>query len=158
LTTIAFILAILFFLAGLIGTVLPVLPGAVLIYGGMLLYGLMTHFTTLNLNFFLLEGVALLIVFVIDYLAAAAATKHFGGSKRAVWGAAAGTILGLIFLGPLGMLIGPFAGAVAAELLGGTAIKQTIRVGLGTLLGVLGGTVIKIGAEILMIVYFFIRI
>lgn len=156
--TTALILSIILFIAGLLGTILPVLPGAVLIYAGMLLYGLMTKFVTLDATFFLLQGLVLVITFVIDFLASAVGTKRFNGSKQAAWGAIIGSILGLIFMGPLGIAIGPFLGAVAAELLRGIQIKQAIRVGFGTLLGMLGGTVLKLGAEVLMIVYFFIRI
>ncbi|MHB8127292.1 MAG: DUF456 domain-containing protein [Desulfitobacteriaceae bacterium] len=156
--TTALVLTIILFIAGLLGTILPVLPGAILIYGGMLLYGFMTQFAKLDAYFFLLQALVLVLIFVIDFLASAISTRHFGGSKLAAWGAVIGTILGLFFLGPLGIVIGPFFGAVAAELLRGTEIHQSIRVGFGSLVGILGGTVVKFCAEILMIVYFFMRI
>lgn len=156
--TTALILSIIFFIAGLLGTILPILPGAILIYGGMLLYGFMTKFATLDTNFFLLQALVLVLVFSVDFVASAAGTRRFNGSKQAAWGAIIGTILGLIFFGPLGIVIGPFLGAVVAELVRGIQINQAIRVGFGTLVGILGGTVLKLCAEILMIVYFFIRI
>ncbi|SHI20255.1 DUF456 domain-containing protein [Desulfosporosinus lacus] len=156
--TTALILSIIFFVAGLLGTILPILPGAILIYGGMLLYGFMTKFSTLDANFFLLQALVLVLVFSVDFVASAAGTRRFNGSKQAAWGAIIGTILGLIFFAPLGIVIGPFLGAVVAELLRGIQINQAIRVGFGTLVGILGGTVLKLCAEILMIVYFFIRI
>ncbi|MCB8816125.1 DUF456 domain-containing protein [Desulfosporosinus shakirovi] len=156
--TTALILSIIFFVAGLLGTILPILPGSILIYGGMLLYGFMTKFSTLDANFFLLQALVLVLVFSVDFVASAAGTRRFNGSKQAAWGAIIGTILGLIFFGPLGIVIGPFLGAVVAELLRGIQINQAIRVGFGTLVGILGGTVLKLCAEILMIVYFFIRI
>ncbi len=156
--TTALILAIILFIAGLLGTILPILPGAILIYGGMLLYGFMTKFLTLDANFFLLQGLVLVFVFSVDFLASAVGTRRFNGSKQAAWGAIIGTILGLIFLGPLGIVIGPFLGAVVAELLRGIRLSQAIRVGFGTLVGILGGTVLKLCAEILMIVYFFMQI
>ena len=154
----ALFLAIILFIAGLLGTILPVLPGAILIYCGMLLYGFITKFATLDANFFLLQALVLVLVFSVDFLASAAGTRRFNGSKQAAWGSIIGTIFGLIFFGPLGIVIGPFLGAVVAELLRGTQINQAIRVGFGTLIGILGGTVLKLGAEILMIVYFFMRI
>jgi uncharacterized protein YqgC (DUF456 family) len=153
----ALILAIILFIVGLIGTVLPFLPGAILVYGGMLLYGFLTGFTTLSLYFFIFQAIALGIILLVDYLASAVGTKRFGGSKQAAWGAIIGTILG-IFFGPLGIIIGPFLGAFAAEMLSGTSMNQALLVGLGTIIGFLGGTVLKIGIEILMIVYFFLRI
>lgn len=157
-STIALILAIIFFIAGLIGTILPILPGTVLIYIGMLLYGLITKFSSLDVYFFIIQGIALIVTLFIDNIASAVGTKRFGGSKQAAWGAIIGTILGVVIFGPLGIIVGPFLGAVAAEFLRGTEFKQTIRVGFGTLVGVIGGTVLKIVASIIMIVYFFMRI
>lgn len=83
--TTALILTIILFIAGLLGTILPILPGAILIYGGMVLYGFMTKFATLNANFFLLQALALVVIFSIDFLASAAGTRRFNGSKQAAW-------------------------------------------------------------------------
>ncbi len=151
----ALILAIVLFVAGLIGTVLPVLPGAGLIFAGMLLYGAMTGFATLDTAFFVLQAAAMAVIFAVDYVASAVGTKLFGGSKQAALGAVLGTILALIFLGPLGIVIGPFAGAVAVELARGVQPAAAIRVGFGTLVGALGGMVFKLCAEVVMIIYFF---
>ncbi len=157
-STAALIIAILLFIAGLVGTILPILPGSILIYGGMLLYGLMTGFAKLDLYFFLIQAVVLILTFLIDYWASVYGTKKFGGSKQASWGAIIGTIVGIFIFGPLGIIIGPFLGAVIGEFLRGGAIEQAVRVGVGTILGVLGGTVLKLIAELAMIIYFFIRI
>ncbi|HHU68932.1 MAG TPA: DUF456 domain-containing protein [Thermoanaerobacterales bacterium] len=138
--TIALVLSIILFIVGLLGTILPVLPGAILIYSGMLLYGLMTGFATLNAHFFIMQALVLVLTFLIDFLASAVGTKGFGGSKQSIWGAIIGTILGLIFLGPLGIIVGPFVGAVVTELLQGRLLNQAIHVGFGTLIGILGGT------------------
>ncbi|HHV64109.1 MAG TPA: DUF456 family protein [Peptococcaceae bacterium] len=155
--TIALILTFVLFIAGLVGTVLPLLPGAALIYGGMLLYGLLTKFATLDLTFFLLQALVLILIFAVDYLASAAGTRRFGGSKQAAWGAVAGAVVG-IFFGPLGIILGPFLGAVAIELIRGTAADKAIRAGFGTIIGILGGTIVKLAIEVLMIIYFFMRI
>jgi len=156
--TTALILALILFVLGLLGTVLPVLPGAILIYGGMLLYGIMTQFTTLGTNFFLIQALILVLVLAVDFLASAVGTRQFKGSKQAVWGAAIGTVLGMIFFGPLGLIIGPFLGAVIAELLQNPNLNQAIWVGIGTLIGFVSGTFLKIAIEIIMIVYFFMKI
>lgn len=156
--TTALILALILFILGLLGTFLPVLPGAVLIYGGMLLYGFMTQFATLDVNFFLIQSLVLVLILAVDFLAAAVGTRKFNGSKQAVWGAVIGTVLGMILFGPLGIIIGPFLGAVIAELLRSPDLSQAIRVGFGTLIGFVGGTLLKLGIEIIMIIYFFIKI
>lgn len=156
-STFALILAIILFIAGLIGTILPLLPGAALIFGGMLIYGFMTKFATLDASFFLLQALALVLIFLVDYFASAVGTKRYGGSKQATWGAIIGAVVG-VFFGPIGIVIGPFLGAVGAEYLNRKDISKALRVGFGTIVGILGGTVVKIGAEILMIVYFFMKI
>ena len=156
---IALFLACLLFLLGLAGTVLPVLPGAILVYAGMILYGVMTEFSSLTVNFFLLQGLVLVFIFAIDFLSAAAGTKRYGGTKAGGWGAALGTLAGLIFMGPFGLIIGPFLGAVLAELLlGKKSADQAVRAGFGTLIGILGGTILKLVMEVVMIVYFFLSI
>jgi uncharacterized protein YqgC (DUF456 family) len=156
--TLALIIAILLFLIGLAGTVLPILPGVGIIYGGMIIYGVMTNFEYLDMNFFILQGIACAFILGVDFVASALGTKAFEGSKHAAKGAVVGTIIGLVFLGPLGIIIGPFTGAVAIELLTGRDLKKSLRSGIGTLIGIFGGTVIKIVAEIIMIIYFFIKI
>ncbi|AHM56087.1 hypothetical protein EAL2_c07870 [Peptoclostridium acidaminophilum DSM 3953] len=154
----ALILSIILFAVGVLGTVLPVLPGAILIYVGMFSYGFMTDFSTLDVTFFLIQALVLLLIFAVDFIASVVGTQSFGGSKQAIWGAATGTILGIIFFGPLGIVTGPFLGAVAAELLRGESLNLAIRVGFGTIVGFLGGTFLKICAEIIMITYFFMNI
>ncbi|HAA37275.1 MAG TPA: DUF456 domain-containing protein [Firmicutes bacterium] len=152
------LLASLMFIVGFLGTFLPVLPGAILIYGGMLLYGYLTKFTALTIHFFIIEGLALLLVFAVDFLAAAVGTKRYGGSRAASFGAAVGTLAGIFFFPPLGIIVGPFVGAALAELIKGKEIDQALRVGFGTIIGLLGGTILKIVIETAMIIYFFITI
>ncbi|HZK25090.1 MAG TPA: DUF456 family protein [Oscillospiraceae bacterium] len=152
------ILASLLFIVGVLGTVLPVLPGAILIFGGMLLYGYLTNFAVLTINFYLLQGVAMLLVFLIDFLATAVGTKRYGGSRVASFGAAIGTLVGIFSFPPLGIVVGPFLGAVLAELLVGKDTNQALRVGFGTLIGLLGGTILKLVIEAAMIIYFFLTI
>jgi hypothetical protein len=158
LKTIALIVTIIMFIIGIIGTILPALPGVVLIFGGMLVYGFMTNFEGLSIWFFVIQLLAMAVIFVMDFIASAVSTKNYGGSKQATFGAAVGTIFGIIVLGPLGIIIGPFAGSVAAEILLGKEIKQAIRVGFGSIVGVVGGTIFKLVAEITMIIYFIMSI
>jgi uncharacterized protein YqgC (DUF456 family) len=156
--TFALVLAVILFILGMVGTVLPVLPGVLLIYSGMGLYGLLTGFAGLDTMFFILQSMAVVLVFSLDYLAVAAGTRRFGGSRYAAWGAALGTLLGLLLFGPFGLIIGPFLGAVFAEVILGKEPTQAVRIGFGTLLGLLGGTVLKLGIQGLMIAWFFLSI
>lgn len=156
--TIALIIAILMFIIGIIGTILPALPGVLLIFAGMLVYGFMTGFAGLSIWFFVMQLLVMAVIFIVDFIASSVSTKKYGGSRQAAFGAAVGTILGIIVFGPLGIIIGPFAVSVAAEILIGKELKQAVRVGFGSLVGVMGGTVFKLAAEALMIIYFFMSI
>ncbi|MBC7347169.1 MAG: DUF456 family protein [Clostridia bacterium] len=152
------IIAILFFIAGLAGTVLPVLPGVPLIWAGMFLYGLLTGFARLSWSFYLVQGLITVFVLLLDYLAAVWGVKKYGGSRSAGWGAVLGGIIGLALLGPVGVIAGPFLGAALAELASGKEPAQALRTGFGTVVGFLGGTLLKLGIEIVMIVWFFLAV
>ncbi|RKO67069.1 DUF456 domain-containing protein [Desulfofundulus salinus] len=149
------VLACLFFAAGLAGTVVPALPGAPLIWLGMLVYGLATGFSTLEWGFYLGQALAVALVLALDYLAGAWAVRRYGGSGYAIWGSVAGIILGLILFGAMGMVFGPLVGAVIGELLARKPLTQAILAGWGSLVGLAGGTAIKLVLEIGMIIWFF---
>jgi uncharacterized protein len=149
---------IILFVIGIIGTVLPLIPGVTLIWLGMLLYGFLTGFENLTISFFILQGLAALLVMAVDYVAAALGTKRFGGSKTAMWGAAFGLFLGIIVLGPIGIIFGPLLGALIGELLRGIPFERAILSSFGALVGLLGGIILKLLIEGVMIFSFFQRI
>ncbi|KAF1085350.1 hypothetical protein SPSYN_01486 [Sporotomaculum syntrophicum] len=151
----AMILAILFFIVGLAGSLLPVIPGAVLIWIGMLVYGLLTNFATLGLAFFIGQALAVALVYTLDYLSGAYGARRYGGSRYAVYGSIIGTVVGLILMGPAGIIFGPFAGSIIGELLNQKPLDMALKAGVGTLLGLLSGTIIKLVIQIMMIIWFF---
>lgn len=155
--TIGLVLAVIFFLAGLAGTILPVLPGAPLVLIGMVVYGLFSGFENLTIYFFLGQTAAVCLTFVVDYLANAWGVARYGGSKAAVWGGALGLLAGAFF-GPVGIILGPFLGAFFGELLASRRSAHAVHVGIGSLLGFLGGTLIKIAIETAMIIWFFLTV
>lgn len=136
------VLAFLLLIAGIAGCVLPVLPGAPLSYGGLLLL----HFTG-KADFSTPQLVSWLIVVivlqVVDYITPLLGSKYSGGTDYGNRGCIAGTILGLFFM-PWGIVLGPFLGAVAGEVLGGRDLPHAIRAGIGSLLGFLLGTLLKV--------------
>lgn len=150
--------AVIFMILGVLGTVLPALPGAPLIWLGMFAYGLFTKFQSLGWFFFLGQGLAVALIFALDYAAGVWGVKMYGGSKYAVWGSVLGGIVGAITGGPFGLIYGPFLGAAAAELLRQNSLGGALRAGLGTLVGFLGGTFLKLAVEALMITWFFMEI
>lgn len=155
---IGMIIAVLFFIAGVAGTLLPALPGAPLIWLGMFLYGLIVDFNNLPWTFFVGQGLAVALIFFVDYFAGAWGVNRYGGSKEAVWGSVLGGVLGIFLMGPFGLIFGPFIGAVAGELYLKKPLEKAFRVGVGTLIGFLGGVILKLAIEIVMIVWFFIAV
>lgn len=146
---------IILFILGIIGTILPLLPGVSLIWLGMLIYGILMGFQNLTVGFFILQGIAALLVVSIDYFATAVGTKRFGGTKASMWGASIGLLAGIIVLGPLGLIFGPFVGALLGSLLQGIPPEKAVLSSLGALIGLLGGLFLKIIIEIIMIYSFF---
>ena len=136
------VLAILLMVGGIAGCVLPVLPGAPLAYAGLLLLHFtgLAHFSTAQLVVWLIVVVVLQIV---DYITPLLGSKYSGGTSFGNRGCVAGTLLGLFFM-PWGIILGPFLGAVAGEMMGGSDLPHAIRAGIGTLIGFLLGTLLKV--------------
>ena len=129
-------------LTGLIGCIIPMLPGLPVAYVGLLLLHAtdkVQYTTTQLLVWLLIVGV----LSVLDYFTPMLGSKYGGGSKWGSWGCIIGTLVGLLFL-PWGIIIGPFLGAVIGELLGDREFHQAIRSGIGSLIGFLFGTVLKL--------------
>ncbi|MFZ5652137.1 MAG: DUF456 domain-containing protein [Bacillota bacterium] len=148
------ILAFLFFAAGLAGTILPALPGAPLIWLGMLIYGIFTGFSKLSLWFYLGQALAVGLIFFIDYAANAWGVRRCGGSRAAVAGSILGVLLGIVVMGPLGIVFGPFIGAVAGEIAVRKPFASAVRSGVGSIIGMIGGMAFKLVVEAGMIIWF----
>ncbi len=153
----ALILASVLFVVGVIGSFAPVLPGSPLIWLGMLLYALLTGFEPFSILFFVLQGLLALAVMGVDYLATALGSKHLGGSKAALWGSMLGLLVGFFYF-PIGLLVGPFLGAVLFDLIFSRKPEQAVRAGLGATIGFWLGFPFKLALELIMIVWFFITI
>jgi uncharacterized protein YqgC (DUF456 family) len=136
--------------AGLIGAIVPALPGIPLIFGGIWLIAAADGYHHLGLWW--LVGIALVgaVGLTFDLLAGALGAKRVGASKQAVGGALAGTVIG-IFFGLPGLLIGPFIGAVLGELAAGNSVQRSAAVGVGAWIGLIFGTLIKLVSSIIMV-------
>ena len=147
------ILAAVFLFVGMLGCILPMLPGPPLAYAGMLLLHLTdrVQFTTGQLLVWLLIVV---VTVVLDYVTPLLGSKYSGGSKWGERGCMIGTVIGLFFA-PWGIIIGPFVGAVVGELLGDKELSQALKSGFGSFLGFLFGTVLKLGVCGYFIWHFF---
>ncbi len=131
---------------------LPVLPGTVISYIGMLCISFSSYseLSTLTLATW---GIVAVVVIVMDYVLPGYFSKKFGGTKAGVTGATIGTIAG-IFFGPLGIILGPFVGAVIGEMLAEKlTFNQALTVGFGSMLSFLVGTLFKLIAGGFMLYY-----
>ncbi len=140
----------LLFVAGLVGSILPWLPGPVLILAGALLWAFATDFETLGWGRLAILAGLTAVSAVLGFLAAALGARRYGASRWGVAGALVGAVAG-IFFGPLGLLIGCMAGAVAGELLRGADLAGSLRSGVGAMVGLLAGLVADLVVSVTMI-------
>jgi uncharacterized protein len=148
--TVLWILAIALIVVGIVGTIVPALPGAVAIFGGMFLAAWIDSFAKISVGTVVLLGVLTAFAFVIDILAALLGAKRVGASRLALVGAALGAVIGLFF-GLPGLLLGPFVGAVIGEYLTRQKLDQAARVGFGTWIGLLVGALAKLALAFTML-------
>ncbi len=142
---------------GLIGSVLPVLPGPPIAYAGILVAHFFTyvHFSTFAL---VLYGVFTAIIVVVDYLIPPYWVKKAGGTKWGSNGSIIGMLVGLFFFPPVGMLIGTFIGAVIGEMIAGQGNAVAFKSGIATFLGFLTGAVLKLTFSFVILVHFIVKL
>lgn len=150
-----YLLAGVLVIVGLAGTILPVIPGALLVFGGLFLAAWADGFAHVGWIPLTLIGTLGLLSWVADFVASLLGAKRVGASPLALLGATIGGIAG-IFLGIPGLILGPFIGAVAGELLARGGLRKAGKVGLGTWLGLLAAAVAKVALAFMMIATFFI--
>ena len=152
-------------LLGLVGCVAPVVPGVPLSYLGLLLLH-WTERVQFSWQFLVVWGLVVVVIQILDYFIPAWGTKKFGGTKYGVWGSTIGLFAGFL-MGPLGIIIGPFVGAVVGELIyfnrhpqdtigqpNNTNFNRALRAGFGSFVGLLAGTLVKVICCGMMIAYF----
>ena len=141
--TLLIILALVFGIIGLLGSVLPALPGAPLSYIGLLLL-LPCEGADISSATLWMTGIFLAIVSILDYIAPVWLTNLSGGGKQATRGSMAGLIAGLFFFPPWGLIVGPFVGAFIGELMEGSSKGKALKVALMSFVGFLLTTGLKI--------------
>lgn len=149
------ILAAILLLVGLLGTVIPGLPGPPLSYIGLLVLQLIGR-VEYSVAFFIIWGFITAAVTVMDFILPTMMTKKFGGSRYASIGSVIGLIAGIIFFPPLGILLGPFFGALVGELIHSNSKKtHSLKVAMGAFLAFFVGTGAKLIVCCMMIYYSF---
>ena len=150
------ILGVLLSVIGLAGSFLPVIPGPLTSWFGLLsLY--MTSFIPTNKTFL---GVTLffsILIIILDYFIPIWGTKRFGGSKAGAIGTGIGMLIG-IFFGPIGILLGPFIGAFAGEMSHQADRKKALKAAFGSFLGFLTGTFLKFTVSLIFLIFFVFKL
>ena len=136
------IIAALFIVLGIIGSFLPVLPGPLTSWLGLLILHL-TDAIPMDTSFIIVTLVIAILIWVLDYIIPAMGTKRFGGTKAGMIGTTLGLIVGLIAPIPGGIIIGPFVGALIGELLNNADSKTAFKAAFGSFIGFLTSTFIK---------------
>jgi uncharacterized protein len=135
---------------GLVGLLLPVLPGSPLIFLGLLAVAWADGFTRIRPLELAVLGVLAILVMLVDWVAGLVGARTFGASGLALVGALVGLLCGIPF-GLAGLIVGPFLGAAALELLRNRDLRRAGRAGLGTLVGFVAGTVVKCAVAFAML-------
>src|SRR5210317_2040457 len=148
------VVAILFLIIGLIGCFVPVLPGPPLAYVALLLAQLGPD-VPFSFKFMVIMGLAVIVVTFLDYMIPALGAKKWGGSRYGVIGALAGVVVSFFVFPPFGILIFPLLGAILGEYLKGSGSDKALKAGLGTVVGLLFGTMLKFSVTLIIAYYFF---
>jgi len=152
-TVLLWMLAALLVIAGIAGLVLPAIPGAAVIFAGLVLAAWIEDFAYAGAGIFSILAALVILTYVVDFAASVLGAKHFGASRRAMAGAMLGAILG-IFFGLPGLLLGPFAGAAIGEFSEQRHLGAAGRAGLGATLGLALGVAAKLALAFAMLAVF----
>jgi uncharacterized protein YqgC (DUF456 family) len=148
----------LLFAVGLIGTVLPMVPGTTIILAAAVIHRIMLG-PEKSIGWGAIVALVLLTLlsYVLDFMSGYFGAKYFGATKWATFGAVLGVLVGMFF-GMVGIFVGPVIGAIAGEFVGGKRMIDAGRAGWGSLLGNLGGMVGKLAIALVMITIFLLNV
>jgi uncharacterized protein YqgC (DUF456 family) len=142
--TLVIIIVVMLLVAGFAGTVVPFIPGIPLMFIGIAAYGWYDKFQTIDAGYLIILACLTLLSMFMDYLSTIMGAKYFGSTKQGMWGALIGTFLGLFLFPPIGIIAGPFIGAIIGESIAGKDISQALKVALGTVAGLFTGMIFNI--------------
>jgi uncharacterized protein len=147
----------LLIIIGIIGSIVPIIPGPPIAFGGLLLVQFTSKYP-FTAEFLILFGVLAILSAVIDNVLPIYATKKFNGSKKGVWGSAIGLIVGLFIFPPFGIIIGPMLGAFIGEIADGKTSNNAIKPAFGSFIGFLSSIFLRLALSIVMGYYFVMEV
>jgi len=145
------ILGIILCIVAIGGSILPLLPGPPIAYGGLVLQQLRDP-SPFEGRFLLIWCGIVIVTMILDYVIPVEGTKRFGGTKYGVWGCAIG-FLAAFWMGPLGVVIGPFVGAFIGELIANQSSANALKAAFGSFVGFLVGSFLKLVVCFFMLYY-----
>ena len=148
-----FLLGVIFCLVGIVGSFLPILPGPIASWCVLLILNF-TSFVNFSFSFLIITFLIAFTVSIIDYIIPILGVQKLGGSKGGQIGATIGLLFGLFILGPVGLIFGPFLGALTGEVISKKNISNSILPAFGSLIGVLAGTVLKTIITVVFLIFF----
>ena len=144
-----------FILLGIAGSFLPIIPGPMTSWLGIFILSF-TQYVIIDKFYLFLSFLIALSIFILDYFIPVLGVKKFGGGKGSILGSSIGLICGLLFIGPFGILLGPFFGAFIGELIVNTNNKKgALKAALGSLIGFLSGVFLKFVVSIAFAIFYF---
>ncbi len=152
------ILVVILMATGLIGSVLPFLPGSPLIFIAAGIYAWYTGFAAVGWGTLSVLLVLMLLSQLVDYAASMMGAKRYGASTWGITGAFIGGIVGMFVGGIIGILIGPFLGAFVFEMAKGRGMNQSLKIGFGTFIGFIGGAIGKFIIALTMVGIFLMQV
>lgn len=146
-----YILSAVLILIGMLGTVLPVLPGIPIAFAGMWLAAWAGDYQEISVFVVILLGALTFLSITVDILASALGAKRAGASTMAIIGAGIGSLIGLLFFSLPGLIIGPFIGVMAVETAKGKTVREASKIGFATWIGMAVGVALKVGLAFAML-------
>ncbi len=141
---------------GILGCIVPALPGPFISWCSLLLFYLLPEHE-ISPTTLIVTGVFMLMVSALDYIVPVLGAKQFGSSKEGILGGMIGIVVGLFFFPPLGIILGPLIGTIVGDLIGGGTFTKALNSGIGSMIGFIVGTSIKLIYSIAVLILFTIK-
>lgn len=148
------IVGLILAIAGMIGCILPIIPGPFLSFCALILLSWVKNWQIFSQTFMIIMGILTALLIILDYFAPALGAKKFGASKIGLWGSVIGMIIGIFFIPPWGMIVGAFVGALVGELASGKSGGKALRAGWGILIGNVLGIGLKLAFTAVVLFYY----
>lgn len=148
------VIGLILALAGIIGCILPIIPGPIFSFLALILLSWAKNWQVFSQTFLIVMGSLTALLMILDYIAPALGAKKYGASKPGLWGSAIGMVIGIFLIPPWGIILGAFVGALVGELLAGKSGEKALRAGWGILIGNVLGIGLKLAFTTVALFYY----